>query len=236
MDEVEAILQEAVTDRRRLRETTELREASRVRGSGYAGNNQAFVNNPSTGLTPGEADTFHGGEPNLSIIRERPEHYLILVALARGSTREEISEKTGYSAGWLSQIVRQPWAKERLFQIMRESGKDIIQETLRLEVMPSIMTMVEIRDNPQAPARARLAASQDLLDRFLGKAVQRVETLKVEPTDLADAAALDKRIQESQREIERLEGAKSEQGVAGAAVGKVGLLSNGPAQELGSTK
>lgn len=211
IDEVDLLLEEAVavTDRRRLRETTELREKSRENGTGYKGNRQAFQNRDPNEVALQDPDRLHTGKaPNLAIINERPEHYILLVALAKGATQRELAEASGYSESWISQIVRQPWAKQRLLDILEKGGINQVEAVLRLEVMPSIMTLVEIRDDPQSGAKARITASQDLLNRsYLGTPIQRVENYKGgEVVSTRDKEVLDARIAEAQAEIARLEG------------------------------
>ena len=174
----------------------------------YDGNKQAFVNNPSIGLLPEDSEQFHGGiDPNLSIQKEKPEHYLVLMMKVQGKTNREIALKSGYSEAWVSQICRQPWFKARLFQELTTKGGDVIQEVLRMEVLPSLQTLIDIRDDPNAGERARISASIDLLDRFMGKATQRVETYKNDHTkDVKDASELDKKIDEAEARIKELEG------------------------------
>ena len=38
-------------------------------------------------------------------------------------------------------------------------------------------TLIELRDNPETPASVRAMICKDLLDRVLGKAVQRIEAV-----------------------------------------------------------
>jgi hypothetical protein len=114
--------------------------------------------------------------PNLGIKTERPEHRLIVYLKASGMTNKEIADKTGYGYQWVCQIVRQPWFRQRFIEECEASGRDSIKSFLEGEVIPSLETLVEIRDNIEAKEASRVAASNSLLDRFLGKPMQKVET------------------------------------------------------------
>lgn len=166
----------------------------------------------ATGLLPYEQATFHNvPPPQVGILTERPEHYAILVMLAKGMTQREVHLETGWSETWVSQIARQPWAKERLFAMMSAQGKNIINEMLRLEVIPSIQKLVDLRDNSgnDIPASVQARAADSLLDRYLGKAVQKVESYDGgKAPGLKEAEQLDSAIEAARLEIERLQGKK----------------------------
>jgi hypothetical protein len=50
-------------------------------------------------------------------------------------------------------------------------------DLLRGERINSLETLVTIRDNEKAPAAARVACCREILDRTLGRPMQRVETV-----------------------------------------------------------
>ena len=113
--------------------------------------------------------------PNLAIKNERPEHRMIVYLKAQGLTNKEIADKTGYGYQWVCQITRQPWFRERFIAECEDAGKDAVQAFLKAEVLPSLETLAEIRDNPKAKEAARVTASNSILDRFLGKPIAKVE-------------------------------------------------------------
>jgi hypothetical protein len=173
----------------------------------YVGNKQAFKNRPSTGLAIGDEFSFHEekSNPNLTVINERPEHMLICMLKMQGKSNNQIAEHMQYTPAWVSQITRQPWFKDRLFQLMKEAGVDIIQQTLQMEVLPNIERLIDIRDSPTAGARAQSAAAMYLLDRVMGKPTQRSEVFdggKL-PTP-EDSNTLDSEIQRAEAELKRL--------------------------------
>lgn len=135
-------------------------------------------------------ESFHGQkEPNLEIKTERPEHRFIAYLRAQGKSvleiflhfggqvdvqRKPISGTGEYSYAWLSQICRQPWFQARVVAIMQDAGLDIVQKTLEMEVLPSIQKLVELRECGVKPVEK--SAADSLLDRFLGKPTQKIET------------------------------------------------------------
>ena len=58
---------------------------------------------------------------------------------------------------------------------MAENRRDVV-DLFKSERINSLATLMEIRDNPEAPAAARVQCARDILDRTLGKPVQRIET------------------------------------------------------------
>jgi hypothetical protein len=113
---------------------------------------------------------------NFAIIREKPEHRLIVYLKAQGFSNKEIAERTGYTQPWLSQLTRQPWFRLRLVQELKEAGVDAVQQVLKATVLDSVFTLIDIRDDPGAPKAVRAQTADRLLDRYFGKPTQKVET------------------------------------------------------------
>jgi hypothetical protein len=74
----------------------------------------------------------------------------------------------------VSNIVRQPWARKRIVEIIRESGQDAVHQLLVGEAYDSIMRLVTERDNPVARPSERITAADKLLDRIFGKPNQPI--------------------------------------------------------------
>ena len=175
-------------------------------------NKQLFKNSPLSGSIveqdyARDPDRLFGdvNNPNLVILKEKPEHRLIVYLKAQGLSNNDIAERTGYTYPWVSQITRQPWFKQRLIDELKVSGRDLIHETLRVEAPECIATLVDLRDNSESPA-VRLGASKDLLDRYLGKATQRVESTSTTHVTHEDVTGIDKELLEVNRELKRLSG------------------------------
>ena len=135
-------------------------------------------------------------DPNLAILDEKPEHRLIVYLKAQGFSNKEVSDKTGYTQPWVSQITRQPWFRLRLVQELREAGVDQIQQVLKSNALDSIFTLVDLRDDPQAPKSVRKAAADSLLDRYLGKPTQKFADETPSTPSTEELHNLDKQIAE----------------------------------------
>jgi hypothetical protein len=59
---------------------------------------------------------------------------------------------------------------------MAENRRDIM-DLFKDERINSLMTLVAIRDNENAPPVARVQAARDILDRAMGRPAQRIETV-----------------------------------------------------------
>lgn len=120
-------------------------------------------------------DRFHNTKlPNLAIIHEKPEHRIIVYLKAEGHTNREIAAKMGYSEAHVSQITRQIWFQRRLIQELKTTGRDNLNSFLKVQAEESLMTLVHLRDHAKSE-QVRVASAVNLLDRFLGKPVQRSE-------------------------------------------------------------
>lgn len=156
-----------------------------------SGNRQLFANSPLSG-DPIVAEYLGGGKalagdtaPNLAILKERPEHRIILYLKTQGKDNREIAAQTGYGYQWVCQIVRQPWFRKAFVEMVEEAGKDATEEFLRGETLNSLHVLVEIRDNPDAKEASRVAAANAVLDRALGKPTQHIKTERLATSDNA---------------------------------------------------
>lgn len=140
-------------------------------------------------------------DPNLAILDEKPEHRLIVYLKAQGFSNKEVSDKTGYTQAWVSQITRQPWFRLRLVQELREAGVDQIQQVLKANALDSIFTLVDLRDDPQAPKAVRKACADSLLDRYLGKPTQKFENEKPSTPSTEELNHLEQQIAEIDRKL-----------------------------------
>tara|TARA_R110000868_G_scaffold160977_7_gene390835 strand:+ start:977 stop:1516 length:540 start_codon:yes stop_codon:yes gene_type:complete len=117
--------------------------------------------------------------PNLAVLKERPEHRIMLYLKAQGLSNQEIADKCGYGYQWVCQIVRQPWFRKAFVELVEEAGKDATEEFLRGEVLNSLNTLVDIRDDTKSKEASRVAAANAILDRALGKPTQHIQTERI---------------------------------------------------------
>src|SRR4029077_20473633 len=67
--------------------------------------------------------------------------------------------------------------------MMAEYGARDVMELFKAEQFNSLTTLIELRDNPKVPSSSRIACARDILDRALGKPVQRIEATQVTTSD-----------------------------------------------------
>jgi hypothetical protein len=147
-----------------------------------APNKQLYENSPLSGSSVEEEyledlDRFFNDKPpNLAIIHEKPEHRQMIYLKAQGYSNREIARVAGYTEAWVSQILRQPWARDRLKEELKHAGRDGVEAILEAAVEDSVWKVIELRDKA-GKEETQLSAAKDLLDRYLGRPTQRVESL-----------------------------------------------------------
>lgn len=135
-------------------------------------------------------DDFHNARgAAYTLASERPEHRICIFLKAQGLSNVDIAKRMDRTAVWVAYVVKQPWARERIAQEIRESGRDTLQGLLMGEAENSLWTLVEIRDDVSDKTRSsdRISASNALLDRLLGKPNQPIShTGKIDVTSMSD--------------------------------------------------
>lgn len=144
--------------------------------------------------------------PNFAIINEKPEHRLIVYLKARGLSNKEVADKTGYTQAWVSQITRQPWFRLRVVQELKEAGMDQVSQLLKGSVVDSIFTLLEIRDDEEAPRAVRRACADSLLDRWLGKATVHVQQTSDRIPSTPEISQVDAELQQIEKQLKEQNG------------------------------
>src|SRR4029077_6763815 len=127
-------------------------------------------------------DKFMGTkEPMWYLPKEQPWHRKAAWALAQGHSLKEVANLLDRSEPAVQNLTRQQWFQAEVTTIMAECGRDEMA-LIRAEAFNSVNTLRDLRDNPKVPAAVRFASAKDILDRTLGKPVQRVETTQVTST------------------------------------------------------
>lgn len=148
---------------------------------------------------------YNDTRPTFGLAHEKPEHRIMLMLKAQGFSNKEIATITGYEQAHVSIILRQPWARQRLLDLINKEGKNAISEVIRGECANSVFTLVELRDDAESET-VRLGAANALIDRYLGKPTQHIESRNETTVTHKDVSRLDDEIAATQREIERLQG------------------------------
>lgn len=94
---------------------------------------------------------------------------------AAGYTAQEIAEATGYSEDQVKNLQKAPWFQAAVTDIIHKSGGSDIMTLIKAQQQKALSVLVEVLDNPKAPANTRAAVANSILDRVMGKATQRVE-------------------------------------------------------------
>ena len=93
---------------------------------------------------------------------------------------------TGFCRETVSQVVRQPHARDYIINEAKKTVQDEIREVLEKEALPSIKMLVEVRDDVLSKNGEKLQAANALLDRFLGKPTQPITTNTKPPSEMSD--------------------------------------------------
>lgn len=123
--------------------------------------------------------------------KEKPEHRRMLWFRLEGYNVKETAQLTGYTPQSVSQICKQPWFVEAFCQLSAERGKDAVNTFLEGEVLPALTRTLALAQSADSDA-VKLAANREILDRFLGKSIAKVEakTSSTLDVNVYDAAKL----------------------------------------------
>lgn len=125
-------------------------------------------------------------DPRYELKQERTYHRTFINMAAAGYTAQEISEFTGFTRVTVANALRQPWAREHLIKETKKTLQDEMKEFLEGEILPSLRTLVAVRDGDQVKPSDKVNASNALLDRFLGKPVQPITEEIKPPSEMSD--------------------------------------------------
>jgi hypothetical protein len=145
-----------------------------------------YAHEVEAGRAPKEDDFFNSRGPNLAILTEKPEHRLAIFLKARGHSLSEIADATGFTVPWVSQILRQPWARARLAQEINAAGREELSTLIEGAAKDAMMRLIDIAEDGETPANVRSNANQYLIDRFLGKPKQSIEQRVGDLNELSD--------------------------------------------------
>jgi len=142
-------------------------------------------------------------EPNLAILHETPQHRIIVYLKAQGLSNKEVAAKTGRTEPWISQLTRQPWFRLKLTQELKEQGVDQINAVLKSSALDSVFTLIDLRDDPTTPRAVRRSCADSLLDRFLGKAIQKITSDDSKLPRTSEIQAVEKELEEVNQQLKQ---------------------------------
>ncbi|HEY5960950.1 MAG TPA: hypothetical protein VIV60_30550 [Polyangiaceae bacterium] len=126
-------------------------------------------------------------DPHWRTVREKPIHRAVIFLKAQGLSNREISTRLGIHWVTVCNIVRQPWAAKQIVEEIAKAGRGEVETLLEGAVADSIVKLINLRDDDDAPKDVQRKSANDLLDRFYGKPNQKIITASVDPNDLSDA-------------------------------------------------
>lgn len=144
---------------------------------------------------------FNDIEPKYRVEKETLLHRRMSDMATQGYTIREIASFLDRSEECVSNILRQPFNRQRMIEQMQKNVADEMKAFLEAEVMPSlkrIQTIAKSAEKENATASEKsvaLAANQELVNRFCGKPTQLFKEEKVDVSKATDAA-LEKQVKE----------------------------------------
>lgn len=114
-------------------------------------------------------------DPDYLLYHEKPVHRTMVRMAEEGFDTKAIAQFTGYSTSHVSNVLRQPFARAAMIEHAEKRFEDELKDLLQSEVIPSVETLTEIRDDKEAPKAVRAQSAQYLVDRWLGKPTQPIE-------------------------------------------------------------
>lgn len=135
---------------------------------------------------------------------------LYLAAKARMSPTE-IATALQKSPGAVRNLFKQSWFQTKYDALVNSAAQTMYETMLEGEDTNSLLTLIELRDDPNVKSATRAAVAFDILDRMKGKAVQRTLTVSHAIKDTTSIDAMKAELEELENEEQQLLGASAKQ-------------------------
>jgi hypothetical protein len=133
--------------------------------------------------------------PKQVLYYEQPWHRTAAYFFATGvMSTPEVAQACNRDHRTVRNLLRQPWFQERVTQLLAESGGKDIMALFKAEQLNTFAVMLDLRDSKDTPSPVKFNVCRDILDRTLGKPVQRIETQ--DKTESSDPVAEARRLEE----------------------------------------
>ena len=132
----------------------------------------AFLDEPVNPRTATAPPLFRTTPPRSDIQNEKPIYRTMAYMFLKGATQAEVAETTGYSAQQISKIYNQRFFQDTIVQLSQMLGSEDVQSFIKGTGFEVAVQMKILATTAESES-VRFRASQDLLDRVLGKAVNR---------------------------------------------------------------
>lgn len=167
-------------------------------------------NSPATKIASTYIQFEGHSEPNYQLAKEQPWHRYALHLMARAKmSATEVAKIVGCSPATVRNLTKQSWFREKYDQLVSNRADSLYQQLLEGEDVHSLLTMIELRDNPEAPAAVRAKCAFDIIDRMHGKAVQTVHSTNTIVNKKDDIESMQAELLELDRQEKELLGASS---------------------------
>jgi hypothetical protein len=121
------------------------------------------------------SDALHNPRsPHYEIQHEKSSHRWVIYLSAQGHNVSEIAAITGYTTVTVSNVLRQPWASQRVVDEMARSGKAGVEYVIQGAARKAVDRLITECDNMAARPAERISAADKLLDRCYGKPNQPI--------------------------------------------------------------
>lgn len=116
---------------------------------------------------------FNQSQPLTYRQREQPHHRIFILLKAQGLSNVEIHKRTGYTVACIADILKQPWARERLMSELNKNGRDEVINIFKSNASDLAWELVDLAKNDEKGS-VRLGAINSIHDRLMGKPNQPI--------------------------------------------------------------
>lgn len=139
------------------------------------------------------------------VVYEKPWHRMALFLFAARMSIRDVANVLDMSTAAVSDLLHTTWFQQSLTALIEKSGGSDVMELCKAEAINSLQTLIEIRDDGNAPKAVRRQCAMDIIERVHGKALQKVETKHSYASDnpVAEVAALEKQLAVQREQLQK---------------------------------
>lgn len=119
---------------------------------------------------------FNDHDAHRTFMYEQPWHRLAVQYACKGLKYIDIAVMVGHTSTAVSEVLRQPWARQMIIEKTKTVLQDEIKALLEREMLPSLQKLAEVRDSEKSKASEVISASNSLLNRGMGMPTQLITT------------------------------------------------------------